>query len=210
MNNLYKYPRTPHFPFSKGATSDDKILSNTNHFEGMNIVVTEKMDGENTTIYNNYYHARSLSSAHREYHSYLLSNILPKIQYQIPKGWRICGEYLYAKHSIYYDNLQDYFYVFSVWDEKNNCLSWKETKDFCDKLGLFTVPEIYLGPYNEKMIIDLAEKVVKSGGEGIVVRNASGFNYNDFAMNIAKYVRKNHVQTDRHWSLDKITKNNIK
>ena len=24
--NLYKYPRTPHLPFSKGMISDDKVL----------------------------------------------------------------------------------------------------------------------------------------------------------------------------------------
>ena len=114
MNKLYKYPRTPHFPFSLGVTKDDKVLSSTNHFNNKLVVVTEKMDGENTTIYNDYYHARSLDSKHRDYHSYLLANILPMIQYQIPNNYRICGEYLYAKHSIYYENLENYFLVFSI------------------------------------------------------------------------------------------------
>lgn len=55
-------------------TEDDKRLKDTTQFKNMNVVITEKMDGENTTIYNNYYHARSLDSKHKEYHSYLLSN----------------------------------------------------------------------------------------------------------------------------------------
>ena len=176
----------------------------------MQVVVTEKMDGENTTIYNDYYHARSLDSKHRDYHSYLLSNILPRIQYDIPQGWRICGEYLYAKHSIGYDNLEDYFLVFSIWDEDNNCLDWKTMEEFCELLGLKMVPKLYVGEYNENFIKEIAYNVVQRGGEGIVVRNIESFPYNDFSANIAKYVRANHVQTEKHWSLAEITKNQLK
>ena len=209
MSDLYKYPRTPHLPFSKGATSDDKILKTTSHFNGKTIVVTEKMDGENTTIYNNYYHARSLDSKHKDYHSYLLTKILPVLQYQIPEGWRICGEYLYAKHSIYYDNLKDYFLTFSIWNEKNICLSWNETKEYCELLSINLVPELFVGKYDEKIVKEIAEKTVEKGGEGIVIRNFDEFSYKNFSQNIAKYVRKGHVQTDNHWSLSEITKNKL-
>ena len=54
-----KYPRTPHLPFSQGVTSDDKIIQTLNYFVGEEIVITEKMDGENTTMGHNYTHARS-------------------------------------------------------------------------------------------------------------------------------------------------------
>lgn len=209
MSDLYKYPRTPHLPFSKGATSDDKILKTTSHFNGKTIVVTEKMDGENTTIYNNYYHARSLDSKHKDYHSYLLTKILPVLQYQIPEGWRICGEYLYAKHSIYYDNLKDYFLTFSIWNEKNICLSWNKTKEYCELLSINLVPELFVGKYDEKIVKEIAEKTVEKGGEGIVIRNFDEFSYKNFSQNIAKYVRKGHVQTDNHWSLSEITKNKL-
>ncbi|WP_286076855.1 RNA ligase family protein [Thomasclavelia cocleata] len=209
MSDLYKYPRTPHLPFSKGATSDDKILKTTSHFNGKTIVVTEKMDGENTTIYNSYYHARSLDSKHKDYHSYLLTKILPVLQYQIPEGWRICGEYLYAKHSIYYDNLKDYFLTFSIWNEKNICLSWNETKEYCEILSINLVPELFVGKYDEKIVKEIAEKTVEKGGEGIVIRNFNEFSYKNFSQNIAKYVRKGHVQTDNHWSLSEITKNKL-
>lgn len=209
MNTLYKYPRTPHLPFSKGATSDDKILKSTSHFNNKTVVITEKMDGENTTIYNNYYHARSLDSKHKEYHSYLLTKILPSLQYQLPDGWRICGEYLYAKHSIYYDDLKDYFLTFSIWNEENICLSWNDTKEYCELLNINLVPELFVGEYNDNTVKNIAEDVVKRGGEGIVVRNFESFSYNDFGLNIAKYVREGHVQTDKHWSLGEITKNNL-
>ncbi|MBQ8739277.1 MAG: RNA ligase family protein [Clostridia bacterium] len=204
----FKYPRTCHFPFSEGATDDDKILTSTDHFKGQIVVVTEKMDGENTTIYSDHCHARSIDSKHKPYHSWLLSYI-SSFQHQIPDNWRICGEYLYAKHSIGYDNLPSYLMVFSIWDETNTCLSWDDTVELCADLGLEHVPVIYKGEYDEELIKKLAKETVEKGGEGIVVRLERGFNYNDFSKSIAKFVRKNHVQTDSTWG-SVIEKNNLK
>lgn len=209
MNKLYKYPRTPHFPFSLGVTKDDKVLSSTNHFNNKLVVVTEKMDGENTTIYNDYYHARSLDSKHRDYHSYLLANILPMIQYQIPNNYRICGEYLYAKHSIYYENLENYFLVFSIWNN-DICISWEDVEQLCKEWKINTVPVLYKGIYDENKIKEIANEVVKKGGEGIVVRLQDAFLYNDFNNSIAKFVRANHVQTNSHWSQSIIEQNKLK
>lgn len=205
-----KYPRTYHFSFSQGASADDKIVSNDEMFDGMNIVITVKMDGENITVYPDAtFHARSLDSKHCKYHSWLMRRI-QDFAYNIPQGYRVCGEYLYAKHSISYDQLQDYFLVFSVWDENNKCLSWNETKEFCDTLGLITVPELYVGKFDLNKVKEIANLAIQNGEEGIVVRNAEGFDYNDFSTNIAKVVRKNHVQTDKHWSKTTIIKNKLK
>ncbi len=207
--NKYKYPRTYHFSFSEGATSDDKILKDDNMFEGKMVVISEKMDGENTSIYSNCtFHARSLDSLHKDYHSYLLAKI-PTFAYKIPENHRICGEYLYAKHSIYYDSLPDYFMAFGVWKE-NTCLSWKDTTKILEDVGLITVPILYEGPFDLEIVKKLAKEVVDRGGEGIVVRNADSFEMNDFSKNVAKFVRKGHVQTDTHWSYSQITPNKLK
>lgn len=61
-----KYPRTYHLPWSPGLTDDDRMLPSTKVFEGKQVVVTEKMDGENTTMYRDYMHARSLEEEHHE------------------------------------------------------------------------------------------------------------------------------------------------
>lgn len=204
----YKYPRTYHLPFSLGYTSDDRVLKNDNQFYEKEVVITEKMDGENTTIYKDYCHARSVDSLHKEYHSWLL-NYIRNFQYMIPDEYRICGEYLYAKHSIQYTELDSYFLAFSVWDG-NVCLSWNDTEKFCESIGLKTVPVLYKGIYDKYQTIEIAENAIVHGGEGIVVRNASSFMYDEFSNNIAKYVRKNHVQTNKHWSSEKIEKNILK
>ena len=55
--NRIKYPRTPHLPFSPGRSDDDIGLGKV-EFTG-EVVVTEKLDGENTTLYHDYLHART-------------------------------------------------------------------------------------------------------------------------------------------------------
>jgi hypothetical protein len=56
-----RYPRTYHLPWSPGATDDDRMLPDVRAFEGQEVVVTAKMDGEQTTMYTDYLHARAPS-----------------------------------------------------------------------------------------------------------------------------------------------------
>jgi len=45
-DNLVKYPRTPHVPWSPGNTADDIVLDSIRHLESLvDVVVTEKLDG---------------------------------------------------------------------------------------------------------------------------------------------------------------------
>lgn len=209
MIEKYKYPRTPHLPFSESSTDSDKRLDSDEHFYEMeDVVVTIKMDGENTTVYpDGTFHARSLDSKHKEYHSWLLQDI-QNWCYSLEPNTRVCGEYLYAKHSIAYNDLESYFYAFSVW-QKDYCLPFSKVLDLYDALGVYHVPTVYAGRYDREKIKKLAEEVVSAGHEGIVVRNYNGFRYQDFSKNIAKYVRPNHVQTNKHWTQGKIESNKL-
>ena len=58
----YKYPRTPHLSFSPGVGGDDIKLDSHKIFANCQVVVTEKLNGENTSLYPEYIHARSLDS----------------------------------------------------------------------------------------------------------------------------------------------------
>lgn len=198
---MFKYPRTFHLPWSKGKSSDDKTLENTNMFEGKGVIVTEKMDGENTTMGPDYIHARSLDSKHHFSRDWIKS-LHAQIKYKIPHGWRICGENLWAEHSIRYEDLQSYFYPFAVYDSQNYCLDWEEMGSFLYSLNneyIRRTPRVFwCGKFDEEKIraIQIDEKKC----EGYVVRNSKGFYYEDFGVNVAKYVRAGHVQTDEHWS----------
>jgi len=84
----YKYPRTYHFPWSPGLINDDKMLQDVNCFEGKIVIITEKMDGENTTMYHDYIHARSLDSRDHPSRSYV-KGIWGNIKHEIPLLYKI-------------------------------------------------------------------------------------------------------------------------
>lgn len=135
-----KYPRTYHFEWSEGCTSDDKIQYDLSNFENKEIIITEKMDGENTAMMKDCIYARSLDSNNHISRNYV-KGIWGNIKHEIPDGFRICGENMYAKHSIHYNNLKSYFLVFSIWNNEE-CLSWDETLEYCDLLNLTTVDDL--------------------------------------------------------------------
>lgn len=209
MTTLYKYPRTPHLPFSPGFNPDDEILQDVSHFVNKEIVVTTKLDGENSTLYHDYYHARSLDSRHHISRSWIKS-LHATIKDQIPNQWRVCGENLFACHSLFYTTLPSYFLMFSIWNEHNICLSWDETKEWATLLNLEIVPELYRGLWNEELIKScyIGESFGTSQ-EGYVVRLTNSFHYNDFTKSVAKWVRKNHVTTSKNWMYQQIVPNKL-
>lgn len=204
-----KYPRTVHLPWSEAITSDDKVAHSVGHFVGKQVVVTEKMDGENTTLYSDHLHARSLDSKGGEDRAWV-KQLWSGIRSDIPQGWRICGENLWAKHSVAYTELKSYFYGFSIWDDNNNALSWDDTVEYFGMLGIVPVPVLYSGEWDEKAIRSLSKGMNLEQTEGYVVRLADSFHYNDFSTSVAKFVRKGHVQTDKHWRTQEFVPNILK
>jgi hypothetical protein len=207
--NAHKYPRTFHLPWSPGKTNDDKVLDNVKLFETKDVVVSLKMDGENTSMYRDHLCARSVSNMKKHTSREWIKAFHASIANNIPEGWRLCGENLWAMHSIHYDNLPSYFMGFSVWDDNNQCLSWDDTTTWLQLLGITPVREIYRGSFSEDVVKKVFEPFMEEH-EGYVVRLAEGFPYAKFKNSVAKYVRKNHVQTDEHWLTKTIVRNKLK
>jgi hypothetical protein len=211
MAQHFKYPRTFHLPWSPGTTSDDRLLENCDHFENKEVVATEKLDGENASIYNDYYHARSLEGAdHPSRHWF--KSFITRFQHEIPAGFRLCAENVFAKHSIHYKALESYFYLFSIWDNQNNCLSWDKTLEWAQLLDIQHVPVLYRGIWDEQKIKSLFTPTKSNGDEmeGYVVRLTSSFHYSNFSRFAAKFVRARHVQTTAHWASQPVIPNKLK
>lgn len=209
LSSRHKYPRTPHFPFSHGFSSDDKVLSTVEHFLGKEVVVTLKMDGENTSLYCDGYHARSLDSRHHPSRNWLKA-FHGTFAHEIAQGWRICGENLYARHSLAYDALPSYFLGFSVWNDKNIALDWDSTLEFFRRLGIEPVPTLYRGPFDEALLRGLVKELDSEKDEGLVARLAGAIRYEDFALSVAKWVRPRHVQTNEHWMHAAVAPNRLR
>lgn len=222
-----KHPRTPHLPDSPGASADDRILPSIAHYEGRRVIMTEKRDGECTSLYADHIHARSLDSKHHESRDWVKA-YWNAIRHDIPERWRVVGENLYARHSVAYDALPSWFEGYFIWNERNEALSWDDTLEWFDLIGssagasIRPVPVLYDGPFDmdhiESAWQDLLEqdRTAASTGsaprqerEGYVIRIADGFRYRDFGMNVAKWVRPGHVTTSTHWMHAAIVPNGL-
>lgn len=193
-----KHPRSMHLPWSAGVASDDKIQRDLSKLADGEVVVTEKLDGEQTTMYSDHIHARSVDGVGHPSRDWV-KNLWSQIAHEIPPGWRVCGENMYAQHSIRYDDLASYFYVHSIWDDRNWALSWDDTAEWAGLLGLEIVPTLWRGPYDETAIRACWTPAAHDTQEGYVVRSALGFPLAEFPYRVAKFVRPGHVQTTKHW-----------
>ncbi|MFJ7587817.1 RNA ligase family protein [Streptomyces sp. NPDC097617] len=199
------YPRTPHLPWSPGASADDVRAVGLAGLAGREVVVTEKLDGENTTLYADGLHARSLDSAHHPSRAWV-KGLQGRIGTGIPAGWRVCGENLYARHSIPYEDLDSWFYGFSVWDGEH-CLGWDRTVRFLRGLGVPTPRVLWRGTFDERALRRL--KLDTARQEGYVVRTVEGFTREEFGRCVAKWVRVGHVQTGTHWMFAQVVPNGL-
>ncbi len=214
-----KYPSTLYLDFSPSRSKDSKDNFNLSNLLHCPLVITIKMDGSNFTMTNEHVAARNAWNAPHESFDMAKAEH-SRIRFFIPDRLQLFGEWLYAKHTIHYvDNLElsTFLQLFSVYDkERKEFLDWQSVEEISKKIGHTTTPVISHGEIFEtenelrKFIEQEGEKIISQGHEGIVVRVISSFPYSQFENKLAKYVRRNHVQTDQHWSRNKIVRNHLK
>ena len=214
MENINtKYPRTYHLPWSPGTTSDDKKLSGNwfDNYKGKEIVITEKLDGENNVINHYDVFARSHGAPTRSPWSINLwgkDGIFSKVFDKIGEDEWVYGENLYGEHSIHYDRIDAYWYIFAVRDNKRYIwYSWDDVCTMSEILKQPTVPLLWRGVIEtEEQLKTLVNSLVTLPSaygdtrEGVVVRIADEFPIDEFSKSVCKWVRPNHVQTDEHWT----------
>ena len=209
-----KYPRTYHLPFSPGATKDDKRLSGDwfSQYKGKAVVITEKMDGENTCMTKYDVFARSHGAPTRSPWSINLwgqDGLYWKVKDLIGENEEVFGENLYGEHSIHYDKLTSYFYMFAVLrnDDFPVWYAWDDVVLMSEVLHVPTVPVLWRGVFDDEIELEakvnelmLEPSTFGKTKEGIVMRVADEFPLVEFSNNVCKWVRPNHVQTDEHWT----------
>lgn len=211
MEESTKYSRTLHFPISKGTTSDDRILS-AGYLEPiskMNLVFTEKLDGQNDCLKKDGVFARSHTAPSAHPWDKPLWDRWKLIKNDL-KDLEIFGENMYGTHSIAYKNIESFYYMFAV-REKGVWLSWEEVKFYAGMLDFPVVPEIKIKKSLSEFIVnkksedeslrewlksslemDWEEYINTSGAlggydpingnmacEGFVLRNSESFKTND-------------------------------
>lgn len=174
-------------------------------FVGPEVVVTEKLDGGNTMIHRGEVFARSVSEPSRDkWMAMVRKHTAWKVQ---EPDIHLYGEDIYAIHSIEYDPVPEdrTFYAFAI-RRGDRFASFAEVESYAAKFGIPVVPVLYRGSFESSAAIGSffhhAHAHPSSLGgdrEGLVLRIAAGFPASDFAYNVCKSVRANHVQTTTHW-----------
>ena len=157
---IIKYPRTPHIQGSRLQPGDEDLRQRPfADIAGKHVVLEEKIDGANTAIsFTSDGELRLQSRGHfltggaRERHYNLLKQwgaVLNDRLYEV-LGHRyiMYGEWMYAKHTIYYDLLPHYFMEFDVLDrETGKFLDTPSRHELLKDLPVCSVPVLASGTF---------------------------------------------------------------
>lgn len=197
----FKYPSTAHLPFSQSVTEDDYIISKEGlDFlkSGAELIVTEKMDGGNVSLYRDGFHSRSLDakSQHWDYRS---KAEWAARRFLIPEDIRLSGESMAARRSVGYTKLPAATMLFGAWRNKT-LLAWDDLIALAESVQLPTVSVIYRGTDFEAAAKAWRESGrTEDNSEGFVIRYAEAIALEDFPNRSGKWVRRNHVRTSADW-----------
>ena len=161
MNDpFHKFPHTPHLLWlGAGTPRDDKIMSHAEaeEFLSGSVVVDEKVDGANLGLSvgpDGRIRAQSRGNYLAPGRSHAQWNLLwpwlarreQALAASLGEKRMLFGEWCYARHSIAYDVLPDWFMAFDVFEPVTGTFWSSDRRNaFTAELGILTVPEVFRG-----------------------------------------------------------------
>ncbi|MCI8784236.1 MAG: RNA ligase family protein [Dorea sp.] len=146
MEQIYKYPRTRHLEGSREQAGDEDLKCvKFTEIQGKYLVLEEKVDGANCGV--------SFGRDGKMYlqsRGHFLNGGYGERQFDLFKLWAGCfedrlyrllgdryvmyGEWLYAKHTVFYDRLPHYFMEFDIFDkQEKRFFSTRKRREFLSK-----------------------------------------------------------------------------
>ncbi|MBR4420850.1 MAG: RNA ligase family protein, partial [Clostridia bacterium] len=177
MERITKYPRTAHLKGSKMQRGDGDLNQiDFSLIVGKNIVIEEKVDGANTGISfsdsgelllqsRGHYLIGGYSERHYDLFKKWAYSTVNELFEVLGDRYIMYGEWLYAKHKIYYDSLPNYFLEFDIYDKKEGVfLSTERRKELLKNSPVVSVPVLGSGVYkNKEEILKLLGKSLFAG-----------------------------------------------
>ena len=155
---MHKYPRTHHLQGSRLQPGDEDLDAVPwSEVLGRHVVAEEKMDGANSGLSFDkagrlWLQSRGhfLTGGGREKHFNLFKQwanaIADRLRSVLGSRFLMYGEWLYAKHTIFYDQLPNYFLEFDVLDqETGEFLSTPRRLELMKDLPIHSVPVLFEG-----------------------------------------------------------------
>jgi len=160
---MIKYPRTPHVQGSRLQPGDEDLTQiSFEALKGKHLVVEEKVDGANSAVSFDQNGELLLQSrghyligGYRERHYNLMKQWanVHKDAFHDVLGSRyiMYGEWLYAKHTVYYDALPHYFLEFDILDrETGTFLDTYSRHRILEGLPVVSVPVLAEGSFRSR------------------------------------------------------------
>jgi RNA ligase-like protein len=159
MQKIYKYPRTYHLDGS-GIQRGDEDLSviPVRSLAGRHVIVEEKMDGANSAIsfsddgrllLQSRGHYLTGGSREKQFHLFKTwaYRYVSELWEMLGERYILYGEWLYAKHTIFYTALPHYFMEFDMYDkDRDGFLSTERRRAFLTVLPfVVSVKVLYEG-----------------------------------------------------------------
>jgi hypothetical protein len=158
MLTILKYPRTHHIEGSRFQPGDGDLKGvSFQELAGRHLVTEEKLDGANAGFRFDrdgklWLQSRGhfLTGGPREKHFNLFkqwaATHAPRFREALDHRYVLFGEWLYAKHTVFYDQLPHYFLEFDVYDLKKKVfLDTPRRRDLLRGLPVVSVPVLHEG-----------------------------------------------------------------
>jgi hypothetical protein len=157
MSSIQKYPRTPHLEGSRLQPGDEDLRAvPLETLRGRYVVVEEKLDGANAGLsvgddgrLRLQSRGHFLTGGHRERHWDLFKSWsaarAAELAPLVAGGRVLYGEWLYAKHTIFYDRLPHYFLEFDLFEPGLGFLSTARRREVLAGSPVVSVPVLWEG-----------------------------------------------------------------
>lgn len=148
---MITYPKTKHLRGSKGVYEDDQTL--LSELEGYHVVIEEKLDGSEVSIHfgswdNLVARHRNNPTLGQEFDQFWpwVFERANDLYERLKSRYVLFGEWLYAKHTVFYDRLPSYFMAYDIYDqEEERWLTTAARLDLLDGLDIHHVPVLFEG-----------------------------------------------------------------
>lgn len=234
-DDFIKYPRTPHLFGSKGTDDDRHMSANDSipFISDPSLIVEEKLDGTNVGI-----HFASngrlvlqcrgheiTEGMHPQYNLFKqwVAVKRPVLEAILSGRYILFGEWLYAKHSVFYQALPHYFFEFDIYDKQASCfLTLVRRLEILEGTGIHTVPVVHRGAARHETLLKLIQTSAYDAlfdnpltgypdalMEGIYLRIESPTHVTGRAKMVRpEFVEK--VKQSEHWQHQKMVPNQLK
>lgn len=155
---IAKYPRTQHIEGSRLQPGDEDLAAvRLEQLRGQHLVIEEKVDGANAAIrftatgeLRLQSRGHYLTGGHRERHFAMFKTWAiarqAALRELLQSRYVVYGEWLYAKHTIFYDALPHYFLEFDVLDtQSGEFLSTPARRRMFEGSPIASVPVLWQG-----------------------------------------------------------------